>query len=162
MVGKPSPVNENNQWETPANIFNYFNSIYHFSFGLAASEHNKKCNLYFDEEANSLIQDWHKIKGFLWLNPPYGKNLKFWIKKAYEEMQKGAKICMLIPASVGTIYWHDYIINKVPMIYFFRSRIQFLMENGEKRAGAMYDSALVVFEKKDKYLTEIRSVSNNP
>lgn len=147
MVGKGSPVSENNFWRTPPEIFKYFDDKYHFVFDLAASEENKKCKEFFDEKADSLKQDWHKINGFCWLNPPYGHKLKHWIIKAYEEMLKGAKLCMLVPASVGSIYWHDYVLNKVPVIYFFRSRINFVLPDGTLKKGAMYDSALIVFDK---------------
>lgn len=158
-MGKAVKVSENNSWGTPDEIFEYFDAIYNFKFDLAASEQNKKCSEFFSEKDNSLIQDWHRINGWLWLNPPYGRNLKLWIKKAHEEMEKGAMICMLIPASVGTLYWHEYIINRVNKIYFFKGRIQFITQDNKKMAGAMYDSALVEFQKVQSKRTIIESAS---
>ena len=36
------------------------------------------------------------------MNPPYGRNIKHWIKKAYEESVKGATVVCLIPARTDT------------------------------------------------------------
>ena len=44
------------------------------------------------------------------MNPPYDRHIKFWIKKAYDEMNDhNIKTVALIPARTDTKYWHDYI-----------------------------------------------------
>ena len=57
---------------------------------------------------NGLEQDWSNSNVFS--NTPYGKEIKKWVKKCYEESKKeNTKIVMLIPARTDTIYYHDYI-----------------------------------------------------
>ncbi|SPS04271.1 phage N-6-adenine-methyltransferase [Latilactobacillus sakei] len=69
---------------------------------------------------NSLSQDWAALKGNLWLNPPYGRDLKHWVKKAYESsINRSGLLIMLIPSRTDTSYWHDYIFNKA-QIKFIR------------------------------------------
>lgn len=153
MVGATSPVKENNNYRTPPEIFWYFNEYMHYQFevDLAADKDNTKCPTFYSENQNALEMDWYKHSGWLWCNPPYGRNLPTWIQKAYIEMYKGAKICMLIPASVGTKYWHCNIINVVDKIMLFDSRIKWIKENGEiVKDSPKYDSALIEFTPKEK------------
>lgn len=42
-------------------------------------------------------------------NPPYDGCDK-WVKKAYEEQQKGNQSVLLIPVRTETKYWHKYIL----------------------------------------------------
>lgn len=145
MVGATSPVKENNEWQTPQWLFDYYNRKYEFTVDLAATDKNTKCGIYFTKEQNSLKQNWHELKGWLWCNPPYGRKLPEWIEKAHIESCLGAKIAMLIPASVGTQYWAKFIINKVENITFFTGRIKFDDPNGTITDPPKYDSALVLF-----------------
>jgi len=146
MVGATSPVKENNEWSTPDWFYNYFNNIYQFKVDLAANRYNSKCISHYDKALDSLIQDWHLIDGWCWLNPPYGRHLHEWIEKAYHEMQLGAKIIMLIPASTGTSYWAKWIWNKVPKIYFIEGRIRFVDPLSKTTDPPKYDSAVIVFQ----------------
>jgi phage N-6-adenine-methyltransferase len=82
-----------------------------FSWDLAASPVNAKCETYFTEEHNSLIQYWHKIQGNLWLNPPFG-DIEPWAAKCCAESKLGANIFMLVPASVGSNWYKDYVHNR--------------------------------------------------
>ena len=80
----------------------------------------------------------------MFCNPPYGRELKQWVKKAHDEWLKGAKIVMLIPARTDTSYFHDYIYGKAE-IRFLRGRLRFLDENNEPRDAAPFPSMVVVF-----------------
>jgi len=72
-----------------------------------------------------LNQDWSSLKGNLFLNPPYGRSLKKWVKKASEtSLDENQKLVMLIPARTDTSYWHDYIFDKAE-IHFLRGRLKF-------------------------------------
>ncbi|WP_252192268.1 phage N-6-adenine-methyltransferase [Secundilactobacillus kimchicus] len=90
-------------WETPQEFFDNLDNKYHFTWDLAASDTNHKCPSYFTEEDNSLKQDWHKLKGNLFLNPPYGRNIKVWVEKAYNEsiLRGGGAHCVANPLQNG-------------------------------------------------------------
>ena len=47
----------------------------------------------------------------MFCNPPYGREIGKWVRKAYEEAQSGATIVLLIPARTDTSYFHDYILG---------------------------------------------------
>ena len=76
------------------------------------------------------------------MNPPYGREIGKWIKKAYEEYEKGAIVVCLIPARTDTRYWHDYIFP-FAKIRFLKGRVKF--ENGKKPQPAPFPSAVVIF-----------------
>lgn len=57
---------------------------------------------------DGLLCDWQKLN---WLNPPFDTCDK-WIKKAWQEQQKGNTTYSILPARTETKYWHDYILDK--------------------------------------------------
>lgn len=77
---------------------------------LAANGSNTKASFFYDEECNSLQQEWHKITpdGLLWLNPPFG-NIEPWAQKCAAEARLGARILFLTPASVGANWFANHV-----------------------------------------------------
>jgi phage N-6-adenine-methyltransferase len=104
------------------------------SIDLAADEHNKKCPLFIDATKDAFTYDWktsieasHSMsakslsaEGTAWLNPPYD-DIGNWAKKADES---GARVIMLVPASVGSNWFRDYVHLKHP-VDVLNGRIQF-------------------------------------
>lgn len=129
-----------NEWATPQAFFDKLNNIFGpFTLDAAASSVNYKVATYYTQSDDSLSQDWSGNRVFL--NPPYGRALKDWVKKAYEEGQKdNTMVVMLIPARTDTKYWHDYVM-KADEIRFVRGRIKF----GDETNSAPFPSAVVVF-----------------
>lgn len=80
----------------------------------------------------------------MFLNPPYGRHLRDWIQKAWEESQgyEGA-IVLVIPARTDTSYWHDFIFGKAH-IEFLRGRLKF-ERDGVPSDPAPFPSAIVTY-----------------
>ncbi len=131
---------KSNEWYTPQYLFDELNEKYQFTLDPCASHENAKCDKYFTIEDDGLTKDWSK--DIVFMNPPYGRNIKHWIKKAYEESVKGATVVCLIPARTDTTYWHDYIFNNAYNIKFLKGRIKF----GGASNSAPFPSAIVVFK----------------
>jgi hypothetical protein len=74
------------------------------------------------------------------MNPPYGRVIGKWVKKAYEESLRGALVMCLLPARTDTAWWHDYCMRGE--VTFLRGRLKF----GDAKAGAPFPSALVLFK----------------
>jgi len=84
----------------------------------------------------------------VFMNPPYGREIKDWIKKAYEEsLKKDTLVVCLIPARTDTSYWHDYIFPHAKDIRFLKGRIKFENIKGEALNSAPFPSAVVIFNK---------------
>lgn len=80
---------------------------------LAATPDNFKSRngCFITPERDSLSVDWHHYTGLLFLNPPFG-DIKPWAKKCSEESVRGARIAFLVPASVGSAWFADYVHGK--------------------------------------------------
>lgn len=127
-------------WETPQDFFDKLNNEFHFMLDSCANSENAKCKKYFNIEQDGLIQDWNGETVFC--NPPYGRKLKNWVQKSYDESLKpNTTVVMLIPARTDTSYFHDYILPYAE-IRFIRGRLKF----GDSQNAAPFPSMIVVFK----------------
>ena len=127
---------ESVEWSTPDDFFKKLDQEFNFTLDPCATVQNKKCKKFFTKEEDGLKQDWSKE--IVFMNPPYGRVIKYWIKKAYEESLKGAVVVCLVPARTDTSYWHDYCMKGT--IRFIRGRLKFSEKN-----SAPFPSAVVIF-----------------
>lgn len=131
-------------WCTPQAFFDDLNREFHFVLDAAAMPENAKCTQYFTPETDGLSRSWD-VGGSVFCNPPYGRRLGKWVKKAYSEhVRGGVTIVMLIPARTDTSYFHDYIYGKAE-IRFLRGRLKFEDENGAAMNPAPFPSMVVIF-----------------
>ncbi|MGW9934357.1 DNA N-6-adenine-methyltransferase [Staphylococcus sp. HMSC068C09] len=130
-----------NEWATPQNLFDELNDEFNFTPDPCATDENAKCSKYFTIENDGLSKDWSNEVVFM--NPPYGREIKKWIKKAYEENLNGATVVCLIPARTDTTYWHDFIFDKADDIRFLRGRLKF----GNSKNSAPFPSAVIVYKR---------------
>lgn len=128
-----------NEWSTPQHIFDELDSEFGFTLDPCATDKTAKCKEFYTVEDDGLRQSWDDHTVFC--NPPYGREIKHWVKKASEA--RGGTVVMLIPARTDTAYFHDYIYNKAE-IRFLRGRIKFLI-NGVEKDAAPFPSMVVVF-----------------
>lgn len=94
------------------------------AYDLAASAQNKKHPNFFSVEDNSLVREWHKIKGNLWLNPPF-EDITPWVKKCAIESSSGANIFLLVPASIGS-EWFRFWVEPYAYVFGLNPRLQFV------------------------------------
>lgn len=125
-------------WETPDYFFQYWNMQYDFDLDACANDHNHKCQNFFSTEQDALQQKWF---GNVWMNPPYGRAIKAFIKKAYESVKNGDCKCVvcLVPVRTDTQWWWEYVVKGE--IHFIRKRIRFV--GGDQLAP--FPSAVVIF-----------------
>ena len=134
-------MSKSNEWATPQQTFDELNEEFGFTLDPCATHYNYKCDKYFTIESNGLRQDWSNE--IVFMNPPYGRGISKWIKKAYEESLKGALVVCLIPARTDTIYWHEYIFPYAE-VRFIKGRLKF----GNSKHNAPFPSAVVIFKNK--------------
>lgn len=123
-------------WETPKHFFDKYNQIFGFQTDVCALPENAKCEKYFTPETDGLQQDWI---GSCWMNPPYGREISAWMKKAYESSLQGATVVCLVPSRTDTKWWHDYAMKGE--IEFIRGRLKF----GNAKDSAPFPNAVVIF-----------------
>lgn len=128
------------EWETPQPIFDFMNKMYHFTLDVCALPENTKCAAYYTPTQDSLKQNW---QGVCWMNPPYGRDIAKWMKKAYETAKcNQGTVVALVHARTDTKWWHDYAMNATQII-FIKGRLKF----GNAEASCPFPSCFVIFEK---------------
>ncbi len=138
-------TSKTNEWYTPKKFFDELDKEFYFNLDPCATEFSAKCEKFFTIVDDGLSQNWGGHKVFM--NPPYGRAIKQWIKKAYEESLKPNTIVVaLIPSRTDTSYWHDYIFDKASDIRFLRGRIKFEKEDGTTGDAAPFPSAVIVWD----------------
>lgn len=137
---------DNSEWETPPEIFDPLNNEFHFVLDVCASDANHKCDEYFTIEDDCFKQSWAR-NGYFWMNPPYGRILINFIRKAVQETLLGAKGVILVPARTDTKWWSLIWSHKthrprmwVKQIRFVKGRVKFV----GAPSAAPFPSAIVV------------------
>lgn len=134
-------------WATPRDYYKKVAQEFDFKLDAAALQSSTlvEGNWYgpdHPDEArqDAFTRDWTKDSegGIVWLNPPYGKTIKQWMKKAYDEAKKGATVVCLVPSRTDTAWFHEYCINHE--VRFIRGRLKF----GAAVNAAPFPSALVI------------------
>lgn len=129
-------------WSTPQALFDKLDAEFNFSLDVCALASNRKCLAYFCPEVDGLKQDWGQRR--CWMNPPYGKEISAWMKKAFESSMNGALVVALVPNRSNAPWWHDYVM-KADEIRFIRKKVPF---TGEKKGVPFWGSVIVVFRRK--------------
>ncbi len=126
-----------NLWSTPQGFFDALNRAFSFTLDPCCTHENAKCTKHYTEAENGLVQDWSGER--VWMNPPYGRPIGDWMKKAHESAKAGALVVCLVPARTDTKWWHDYAIRG--HVQFLKGRLKL---DGSKK-DAPFPNALVVF-----------------
>jgi len=154
---------KSNEWETPKDLFDKLNEEFHFDLDATATDENNKCAVYFTEQNSALDKTWKDWGSTIFMNPPYGRGIGKFIKKAYEEAQKGCTVVCLIPARTDTAMFHNYCAKGE--VRFIKDRVRFIKgrlkfvnrtfptcnETGFfKVAPAPFPSCIVIFRENNK------------
>lgn len=141
----------NKEWETPDSVFKPLEKEFNIVLDVCANDKNTKCRTFLDKGVNSFTASWKDtLKGLgdsdsaCWMNPPYGRGIDRWIKKAHEEALKGVVTVALVPARTDTLWFHNYIHNKQE-VRFIKGRIKFV----DASSSAPFPSMVVIFRPAD-------------
>ena len=127
-------------WATPQDFFDKLNAEFHFDLDVCADESNHKCDKYYTKQQDGLTMPW---KGIVWCNPPYGREIGLWVRRALFASVGGATVVMLIPARTDTKWFHDYIYKRENVeVRFVKGRLKF----GNSKNSAPFPSMIVVFK----------------
>lgn len=125
------------EWETPEDLYDPLNDEFHFTLDVAADRDNAKCARYLSVADDGLTSEWG---GVCWCNPPYGRDLAKWVRKAVFETWNGVTTVMLIPVRSNTQWWHELCIP-FGEIRFVKGRPKF----GGADEGLPWPLAVIVF-----------------
>ena len=125
-------------WSTPQDFYDKLNEEFRFTLDPCSTAENRKCTLYFTKEQDGLAQDWGKNTVFM--NPPYGRTVGDWMRKAYESAQAGATVVCLVHARTDTRWFHDWVYGKAEL-RFVKGRLKF----GGQKNSAPFPSLVAIY-----------------
>lgn len=144
-------------WETPDELFSTWHRIYNFTLDAAANEVNHKVPRWLGPGSslgtNALSLYWGPGER-VWINPPYQKKTKGvpdvgdWVRKGWEESQRGNLVVMLVAARTDTKWFHAFVYDRYNRKWragveaeFIKGRVKFV----GGRHGGTFPSLVVVF-----------------
>lgn len=104
-------TSDTEEWETPQPLFDAWHERFRFDVDVCSTHENAKCERHWTKEEDGLKQDWSGLR--CWMNPPYGKYIAWWIRKARDSaVNGGALVVLLLPARTDTKWYHRYIYDR--------------------------------------------------
>ena len=125
------------EWATPQALYNALDKEFNFMLDPCATDENHKAPIYYTAKEDGLKQDWGTMTAFI--NPPYGRGIGQWVKKAYEHANRGGVAVALLPCRTCTKWW-DYVMLATE-IRFIKDRLKF--NDGD--IGAPFPSCIVIW-----------------
>lgn len=86
-------MSDRERWQTPPEIWEPLMAEFAFDFDAAADEVTHRLPFWSSDSLN--LPDWPGSR--IWLNPPYGRKLEPFVRKAAAEAAKGKLVVALIP-----------------------------------------------------------------
>ena len=126
-------------WETPQELFDQLNKEFDFELDPCCTKNNCKCPIGFNKSIDGLTLDWSQFNS-IFMNPPYGKEIAKWMKKAHETAEAGKTVVCLVPARTDTVWWHKYCIAPKYEIRFIKGRLKF----SNSKNSAPFPSAIII------------------
>lgn len=128
------------RWMTPPEVWEPLHAEFRFDLDAAADAQTARLPRYLTD---ALEIDWPGER--IWLNPPYGRKLEPFVRKAAEEAMKGKLVVALIPFRCRAAWWHECVIAKATQVRCVRKRVDFLRPDGSRGSCGSCDSCIVIW-----------------
>lgn len=138
------------EWETPWELVRALAEaldIDAFSLDPAARVNDHKADYYYgpdqprEDHRDGLAAPWF---GAVFVNPPYGRGIGKWPRKAFEEVTAGRcqLVAALLPSNTSTRWWHRYVMTATEILILER-RVTFVGQP----SGAPFDNVIVIWRR---------------
>lgn len=132
-AGAAAMTSNKDDWETPQSLFDQLDEEFHFILDAASSDQNAKCEHHYTAENSGLEHSWEGETVFC--NPPYGRNIGDWIRKASQEASKpDTLVVLLVPARTDTRWFQNHILHRAE-VRFLPGRLKYEV-NGQAGEAA--------------------------
>lgn len=136
-------------WMTPAILFDQVHEVCQFDLDACATNlEAARLDPFIDPKTDALRVEWSSYGKRVWCNPPYGRGIDKWFKKAATACLSGCElVCLLVYANTDTKYWRNWVVDcpQTLCVIFLTPRVKFVRPDGERASGAPKGSALIVY-----------------
>ena len=109
---------------------------------MAADEENHKTPLYLTKDEDALLADW--LEHRVWMQPPYGRGLVHWVKKAGDAADRGATVVGLIPNATDASWFHRIVVPTAAEVRLVYPRLEFIDPSGWKPEGGNTTGSMAI------------------
>lgn len=130
------------RWITPPEIFDPLHAEFGFDLDAAADDVTARVRPFLTDALGP--QEWPGTR--IWLNPPYGRKLEPFVRRAALEASKGKVVVALIPFRCRAGWWHEAVLGTATEVRCVRKRVKFLLPSGDRPSlTGTCDSCVVVW-----------------
>ena len=147
-------------WQTPPELLERLYTVFRFDLDPCSPTADKrrapvKAKVHYTAADDGLSLPWF---GTVFINPPYGRELRHWVAKGRNEVAQGNAqlVIALIPARTDTTWWHESIAGQAEVL-FLRGRLSF----GCSGQSAPFPSAIVVWSRAGNVMETLAAVFPN-
>ncbi len=150
----PASSSVHQAWTTPSALLERLYVVVDGAFGLdpcspvrRGPQAPVKAKLRYVEADDALSLPWKAATVFM--NPPYGRQLRLWVAKAHAEAASGraGTVFGLLPARPDTGWWHEHVAGQAD-VWLLRGRLSF----GTGANAAPFPSAIVVWSARPEHI----------
>ena len=134
-------------WMTKAYVYDPLFTEFRFIWDLAASEENTKCPNFISIDEDALLQDWSKLDGWCWINPPFSRLDEF-VEKASRtiEIEGSPGFVLIMPITRNEQPWfHRWVVGRAAELRVIQTRVDYEPVEGFQESGPGFGSQLVIF-----------------
>jgi len=133
---------DSERWQTPPEIFEPLMREFCFDLDAAADEVTKRVPRFVVDALGP--DEWPGSR--VWMNPPYGRKLDPFVRRAAAEAAKGKVVVALIPFRCRAAWWHESVLGRAEEVRCVRKRVKFIRPDGSRGdfTGSC-DSCIVVW-----------------
>lgn len=125
--GERFAMSDRERWMTPPEVWEPLHAEFKFDLDAAADATTARLPRYLTD---SLGIDWPGER--IWLNPPYGRKLAPFVRKAALEASKGKLVVALIPFRCRAAWWHQCVLDVAHEVRCVRKRVDFMRPDGSR------------------------------
>lgn len=81
VAGAAAMTSSSEEWTTPKDLFEELDAEFRFDLDAASTHENALCERHYTVVEDGLEMPW---EGSVWCNPPYGRGIGKWVRKAAE------------------------------------------------------------------------------
>lgn len=150
-----TPTSE--RWCTPPEIWSPLHQEFRFTLDAAADPETTRLPRYLTDALSA--EPWGSPGERVWLNPPYGRKLEPFVRRAALEA-KSRIVVALIPFRCRGAWWHEAVLGKAKEVRCVRKRIKFMRPDGtQPKFGLSCDSCVVVWDGEGTGTSQLRGWS---
>ena len=90
VSGAAAMTSDSMEWTTPRDLFDELDAEFRFDLDAASTHENALCERHWTMAEDGLEMPW---EGHVWCNPPYGRGIGKWVRKAAESNRGGSPSC---------------------------------------------------------------------